>query len=202
MTVAIPPILEAFRAGWPEAAVENLLDEGLTAALSREGGLTPSIVRRICDLAVYAAGTGADGILFTCSAFTPAMDVAKQLVTIPVLKPDEAMVAAALNTGQRIGVVATMPASLPAAESQLRAAAAARGQPIEVLTTAAPSALEALRGGDPATHDRLVADAAARLASGVDVLCLAQFSMARAGSAVQSQSPSPSSPVPTRQWPA
>jgi len=187
VTVAIPPILEAFQEGWPEAAVESLLDEGLGPALSREGGLTPRIVRRICDLAIYAAGTGADGILFTCSAFTPAMDVAKQLVTIPVLKPDEAMVATALDTGSRIGVVATMSASAPAAEAQLRAAAAARGRTAEVRTAAVPEALKALAGGEATTHDGLVADAAARLAPEVDVLCLAQFSMARARSAVQSR---------------
>ena len=81
--VAIPPVLEAFREGWPEAEVTNLLDDGLTGALKREGGLTVPIVQRIRDLATYAARAGADGILFTCSAFTPAMDVARKDVTIP-----------------------------------------------------------------------------------------------------------------------
>ncbi len=178
--LAIQPILDAFRDGWPEAEVSNLLDDGLTGALSREGGVTPPIVRRICDLATYAAGTGADGILFTCSAFTPAMDVTRQLVTIPVLKPDEAMLVTALETGRRIGVVATLPATAPAQAAQLQAAAAERGKPIQVETVAVPQAMKALDDGDAATHDRLVAEAAERLAPLVDVICLAQFSMARA----------------------
>jgi Asp/Glu/hydantoin racemase len=183
--VAIPPVLDAFRTGWPDAELESLLDDGLTPALAREAGLTPRIVQRICDLASYAARTGADGILFTCSAFTPAIDVAKRLVAVPVLKPDEAMYAAALDAGRRVGVLATMSAAAPTAEGQLRAAAAERGRPVEVRTAAVPEALRALEAGNGALYDRLVAEAAHRLAPDVDVLCLAQFSMARARPAAQ-----------------
>jgi Asp/Glu/hydantoin racemase len=183
--VAIPPVLDAFRSGWPDAEVESLLDDGLTPALARESGLTPRIVQRICDLASYAARTGADGILFTCSAFTPAIDVAKRLVAVPVLKPDEAMYAAALDAGRRVGVLATMSAAAPTAEGQIMAAAAERGRPVEVRTAAVPEALRALEAGDGALYDRLVAEAAHRLAPDVDVLCLAQFSMARARPAAQ-----------------
>ncbi len=187
VAVSLQPILEAFKEGWPEAEVSNLLDDGLTGALSREGGLTPPIVRRICDLAVYAERTGADGILFSCSAFTPAMDVAKQLVSIPVLKPDEAMIATALDAGHRIGVLATLPATAPIQAAQLQAAAAEQGKTIQVETAAVPEALKALNAGDTATHDRLVAEAAERLALRVDVICLAQFSMARARPAVKAK---------------
>ena len=187
VTVSLQPILEAFKEGWPEAEVSNLLDDGLTGALSREGGLTPRIVRRICDLATYAARTGADGILFSCSAFTPAMDVAKQLVSIPVLKPDEAMITAALDAGRRIGVLATLPATAPIQAAQLQAAAAEQRKTIQVETAAVPEALKALNAGDTATHDRLVAEEAERLAPRVDVICLAQFSMARARPAVKAK---------------
>jgi Asp/Glu/hydantoin racemase len=187
VTVAIQPILDAFKEGWPEAEITNLLDDGLTGALSREGALTPRIVQRICDLATYAAKTGADGILFTCSAFTPAMDVARQLVTIPVLKPDEAMISTAMDAGRRIGVLATLPATAPTQAAQLQAAAAERGKTIQVETAAIPEALKALNAGDAATHDRLIAEAAERLAHAVDVICLAQFSMARARPAVKAK---------------
>ena len=187
VTVAIPPVLEAFRNGWPEATVSNLLDDGLTGALAREGGLTARIAQRIRDLATYAARSGADGILFTCSAFTPAMDRARADVTIPLLKPDEAMFAAALDAGRRIGVVATFPGTLPVAEPQIRAAAAARGVDVEIVSTAVPEAFQAMNAGDTAAHDRLVVDAAVAIAPRVDVICLAQFSMARPRAAVQAR---------------
>ena len=191
VAMAIPPVLEAFREDWPEAEVANLLDDGLTGALAREGGLTPPIVQRIRDLATYAARAGTDGILFTCSAFTPAMDVARKDVAIPLLKPDEAMIAAALDAGRRIGIVATFPATLAVAEGQLRAAAAARGVDVEMAAVAVAAAFTAMTGGDTSAHDRLVADAAAALAPRVDVICLAQFSMARAQPEVQRRVPVP-----------
>jgi Asp/Glu/hydantoin racemase len=191
MTAAIGPTLDAFAEWWPEAHVSSLLDDGLPAALRREGGLTPAIVARICGLAAYGAQTGADAVLFTCSAFTPAMDLAKRQHPIPVLKPDEAMVAAALATGLRIGVLATFPETISVSASQFRAAAQRAGKSIEIVTGAVPDALTAINAGDPATHDRLIAAAAAKMAPQVDVLCLAQFSMARARAAVQAVSSLP-----------
>ena len=47
-----------------------------------------------------------------------------------------------------------------------------------------PGAIEAMRAGDAATHNRLVAEAAAGL-EGFDAIALAHFSTSRARSAVQ-----------------
>jgi Asp/Glu/hydantoin racemase len=185
VATAIPPIRHAFKEGWPEAALSNLLDDDLVPAYTREGGLTPHITERICALAQYAARTGADGILFTCSVFPQAEDLAKQLVRIPLLKPDEAMIAAALDAGGRIGVVATNPPAAPAAAAQLRAGAEARGVRIQVVQSVADGAFAIGNAGDAATHDRMVVEAAQRIAGQVDVLCLAQVSMALAWGAVR-----------------
>lgn len=194
---AIPPMLHAFRDGWPEAELRNLLDDDLMPAYTRAGGLTPHIVERISELALYAARTGADGILFTCSVFPQAEDLAKQLVPVPLLKPDEAMIAAALDAGKRIGVVATNPPAAPAAAAQLTAGAAARGMEIEVITGLADGAFAAGNAGDSATHDRLVIEAVERIADSVDVICLAQVSMAlvRARAQATSRVPVLSSPA-------
>jgi Asp/Glu/hydantoin racemase len=187
VATAIPPIRYAFKEGWPEAQVSNLLDDDLMPAYTREGGLTPHITERICALALYAARSGADGILFTCSVFPQAEDMAKQLVRVPLLKPDEAMITAALDAGSRIGVVATNPPAAPAAAAQLRAAAEARGLRIQVVESVAVEAFAIGNAGDAATHDRMVVEAAARIARQVDVLCLAQVSMALARQAVQAK---------------
>jgi len=187
VTTAIPPILHAFKEGWPEAKLSNLLDDDLMPAYTREGGLTPHIVERICGLALYAARTGVDGILFTCSVFPQAEDMAKQLVRVPLLKPDEAMIAAALDTGKRIGVVATNPPAGPAAAAQLLAGAAGRGLEIQVIQSLAEGAFAIGNAGDSATHDRMVVEAAERIAGTVDVICLAQVSMALARAAVQAK---------------
>jgi Asp/Glu/hydantoin racemase len=185
VATAIPPIQHAFKEGWPEATLSNLLDDDLMPAYTREGGLTPHITERICALALYAARSGADGILFTCSVFPQAEDMAKQLVRVPLLKPDEAMIAAALDAGSRIGVVATNPSAAPAAAAQLLAGAKDRGMEVHVVESVADGAFAIGNAGDRVTHDRLVVEAAQRIADRVDVLCLAQVSMALARGAVQ-----------------
>ena len=185
MATAIPPIQHAFKEDWPEAQLSNLLDDDLMPAYTREGGLTPHITERICALALYAARTGADGILFTCSVFPQAEDMAKQLVRVPLLKPDEAMIAAALDAGSRIGVVATNPPAAPAAAAQIEASAKVRGIAIQIVQSVAEGAFAIGNAGDRITHDRMVVEAAKRIADRVDVLCLAQVSMALARGAVQ-----------------
>jgi Asp/Glu/hydantoin racemase len=187
VATAIPPILRAFKEGWPEAQLNNLLDDDLMPAYTREGGLTPLIVERICALALYAVRAGADGILFTCSVFPRAEDLAKQLVRVPLLKPDEAMIVAALDAGTRIGVVATNPPAAPAATAQLLAGAQARGMEVQVIESVAEGAFAIGNAGDAVTHDRMVVEAAERIADQVDVLCLAQVSMALARAAVQAR---------------
>jgi isocitrate dehydrogenase (NAD+) len=97
------------------------------------------------------------------------------------------MFLAALDAGKRIGVVATNPPAGPAAEAQLRAAAAARGADIQVVHSLADGAFAIGNAGDAATHDRLVVEAAQRIGASVDVICLAQVSMALARAAVQAR---------------
>src|ERR1700728_2308847 len=95
---SIAPIEDAFNREWPEARLANLLDDSLSADLARDGALTLAMTERFLTLARYAKGCGADGILFTCSAFGPCIQAcAQDLAPLPVLKPNEAMIEDALR---------------------------------------------------------------------------------------------------------
>jgi Asp/Glu/hydantoin racemase len=183
VTVAVEPVRAAFRAGWPEAVCSNLLDDSLSADRARDGVLTDEMSGRIRALARYAASTGADGILFTCSAFGPAIEAAARELPIPVLKPNEAMFEAALGRGRRIGMLATFPPAVASMEDELREMAAEAGREVAVETLCVPAAMEALRAGEAALHDRLLAEAAPRL-SRCETVLLAHFSTAQAAPAV------------------
>ena len=102
---SIAPIEAAFARLWPEAELQNLLDDRLSADLARDGRLTPAMTERFLTLARYAAAGGADGLLFTCSAFGPCIEAcAEALAPLPVLKPNEAMIREAVARGARAGV--------------------------------------------------------------------------------------------------
>jgi Asp/Glu/hydantoin racemase len=168
-----PPIEAEFRQAWPEAVLMNLLDDSLSADLAREGRLTPAMTERFVTLARYAVGTGAAGILFTCSAFGPCIEAAAEAgAPVPVLKPNEAAIAEAVGRGRRIGLLATFPGTLASMPAEFPPG-------VEVVPMLAPGALAALDAGDVAAHDRLAAEASRDL-RGCDVVLLGQFSLARA----------------------
>jgi hypothetical protein len=184
------PANRAFAELWPEAGRFNLMDDSLAPDLAASRSITPAITQRFLDLGHYAARTGARGILFTCSAFGTAIDVCKAaLKPIPVLKPNEAALEAALDAGPRIALLATFAPTIVSMTAELETMARARGVAPTIMTRVVDGALEALKAGDGDRHDRLIAQAAADLAS-VDALVLAQFSMARAAPAI--------APVPGR----
>ena len=190
VTVAMAPVHEAFARLWPEAECTDLLDTALAVDRARDGELTQAMRRRIATLADYAAGTGAAGILFTCSAFGEAIEAAAAACPIPVLKPNEAMFEATLSAGGRIGMLATFPPSVAGMEDEFRALAAERGAAARLATICVEEARGALEAGDGAAHDRLLAEAAARLAD-CDAVMLAHFSTARAETAVAAALPCP-----------
>lgn len=184
--VAMAPVRAAFAAGWPEADIVDLLDDSLSADRARTVDLTPALSERIGALARYARKTGADAVLFTCSAFGRAIEAAAEDLDVPVLKPNEAMFEAALGLGSRIGMVATFGPAVAGMEAEFQAEAAKGEVGAKLATDLVAPAMVALRAGDEATHNRLVAEAAARLAS-CDAVMLAHFSTARAASAAQAR---------------
>jgi len=173
---SVAPINEAFARDWPQARRMNLLDDSLSADLAASGrGLDAVMHDRFSRLAQYAVDCGCNAVLFTCSAFGPCIDtVARQHDPMPVLKPNEAMIADAQASGARIGLVATFAPTLVSMPAEFPADVA-----LDCLL--AEGALDALNAGRAQEHDELIAQAALQLAQGgAQVIALAQFSMARA----------------------
>ncbi|HET9663687.1 MAG TPA: aspartate/glutamate racemase family protein [Burkholderiales bacterium] len=177
--VAIEPIVSAFRRLWPEARTTSLLEDSLAPDLAEAGSITQRLIERFVALAHYAHSCGADAVLFTCSAFGPAIEAAQAALPIPVLKPNEAMFNEALAAGTRIGLLATFAPSVPALKAELEQMARRRNSKIQISTLTVPSALKALHAGQVEEHDRLIALAAEEIGN-CDALILGQFSMAGA----------------------
>lgn len=163
----------------PGHDVFHLVDESLLGVTRREGRLTPVTERRVLGHVVSAVEAGADAVLVTCSSIGPAVDAGRPFVPVPVLRVDEPMADEAVRLGNRVGVLATLATTLePTAELVERRAIAA-GEEVEVVARVADGAFDALSGGDRGRHDTLVGDALRELAGDVDVIVLAQATMAR-----------------------
>ncbi len=181
---SIQPIESSFARLWPEARLMNLLDDSLSADLARDGRLTDAMTERFLALGRYVVSTGADAILFTCSAFGPCIEaVARAHAPMPVLKPNEAMIEQAARSGRKVGLLSTFPPTLASMPREFPAS-------IELVPRLAEGALAALDRGDRAEHDRLVIETSKDLRD-CDVVALAQYSMAPAASAVEQASGRP-----------
>jgi aspartate/glutamate racemase len=181
--VVIPPVAALAREHLAGATTVNYLDDKIVADLG-DPELAASVPERLTDLVKAAQSAGADVVMLTCSSISHLAAPTAEAVGIPVLRIDEAMADAAVRTGDRIAVLATLPTTLTPTLGLLRERAELAGRSPEFVSEVIEGAFEAVASGDRATHDRLVAAAIERLATDADVVVLAQASMASAAEAV------------------
>ncbi len=170
----------------------HVLDEPLLERVRQRGHLAPEDSARLQTHVAVAEDTGADAVLVTCSTVSPCVDDVRPEANIPVIKIDEAMIAEAVARGTKIGVVATNVTTLEPTRQLLEAQADVAAKAIEIKLVLVENALPALLSGDGNTHDKLVKKAVLELADQVDVVVLAQASMARVLNAI----PEAERPVP------
>jgi Asp/Glu/hydantoin racemase len=174
-----PLIKDLFQELLPDVKLVDFVDSDVLATVQREGEVSPASVRRICRLAEAAEAARADVIFSACSSLGPAIDVARRMVDVPIVKIDDAMARVAVEGGGRVGVLATVPSTLGPTTDLIRAAAKEAGQEVEVVPRVCEGAFAVLMSGDRERHDAMVGEGASALARDVDRIVLAQASMAR-----------------------
>jgi len=198
--LAIEPVNSSFKKLWPEASLQNILDDSLSKDHAAAGHLTADMVERFIDLAQYAKRAGCQGILFTCSAFGEAIEAAAAAVAMPTLKPNDAMFEDALRTALKahendaevlnIGLVATFAASIVSMSEEFNALTAGLEREVKLHSLFVPNAMDALALGHAQEHHRLIAEGVQTMPA-CDVIMLAQFSMAAAQTLAQTKTSAP-----------
>lgn len=182
--VVIPPVMELAGKLLPDATTINYLDDLIVADLG-DAERAASVPDRVADLVQAAQSAGADVVMLTCSSISGLAATAAERVGIPVLRIDEAMADQAVQSGERIAVLATLPTTCAPTVALLQERAALAGVERDITSEVIDGAFAAVSGGDRGTHDRLVAAAIERVAPNTDVVVLAQASMASAADAVE-----------------
>ena len=163
----------------PGVNVFNIVDDRLIKDVIAKDKLAPGTARRVVDYVASAEAAGADRILVTCSSIGRAVEAAATLSSVPVLRVDQPMADLAVSKGTRIGVVATLPTTLEPTADLVKRRAQVAGKDIQLTSKLCEGAFDALMGGNPGLHDQMVAQALRELSAEVDVILLAQASMAR-----------------------
>lgn len=177
---AIPPLMQYYGEHAPDLEITNQLDDGLLRYLSR--GATENAERRLGEMVATAREDyGASVALVTCSSVTTEMVAHLQKdAGIPLLKIDNPMAEEAVRAGKRLGVVMSFRPTMEPTTRLLREAAERAGTDVELISGLVTEAYDALLGGRPEEHDRLLLARIDELAAGgVNGIVLAQVSMAR-----------------------
>ena len=175
----VPVFAQLCKDKLPGVNVFNIADDSLVKGIIAAGSLTPVIARRVASYLESAELAGADYIMVTCSSIGPAVEAGAKLIGVPVLRVDQPMADKAVATGKKIGVIATLRTTLEPTADLIQRRADKAGKKIELTSKLCEGAFEALMSGDAATHDVKVAAALKELSKQVDVIVLAQASMAR-----------------------
>lgn len=160
----------------PEAELLSLQDPGILAEVRAAGFVTPAAAARLMGMYTDAVGQGADAILNICSSVGEAADAfqpAARYLGVPLVRIDEEMCREAVRRGSRIGVLATLPTTLAPTKGTILRVARELGRTVELV-----DGLVDAFGMDQDQFRALLIDAAKQMADRVEVIVLAQGSMA------------------------
>jgi len=186
---SIPPVRLAFGEEFPEAEVINVLDE--TLLIDFNDRLTPPLRQRMSNLIGYCRDNQADAIGLACSVYAPVVDSEKDLIDVPLVSSYGPVMADAVASGRRVGLIASVQATLSDAEYYLRLAAKEAGVPVEPKLCLADDLVTVMRAEGQAGLERRLEEEVLKLAPEVDVVLLGQFSFAAALAHLQKVSPVP-----------
>jgi Asp/Glu/hydantoin racemase len=177
--VVIPTTNAVSQLLMPSVRIVNYLDDAIVGDIFKANEITDGVRHRLCHLGRAAADANADAILVTCSSISETVSDIAEASCLPVYKIDEAMAEEAVRVGTRIGVIATLPTTMEPTCRLVASKAAAAGKRIELHKDLEHEAYKQLSQGNSTAHDRILREALRKLSPIVDVIVLAQASMAR-----------------------
>ena len=163
----------------PGSELVNFVDDSILPQLGQNGGDLTEVEERLVHYARFAEQVGADVILEACSSVGEVVARMQSAVSIPVVRIDESMAEQAVQRGTRLGVAATLQTTLQPTTRLLHAKAKQLGKQVEITPLLIEGAFQKLMAGDRDGHDNLLVETLQELAQSMEVVVLAQASMAR-----------------------
>jgi hypothetical protein len=163
----------------PEAELVHILDDSLLREVLAKGKVTKPVINRMLNYYKSAEYYKVDCILNVCSSVGEVADIAREIISTPIVKIDEKMAEEAVERSLDIGVAATLKTTLEPTIRMIERKALAAGKKIKITRTICPGAFEELIGGNPAKHDEIVLKGVNELAGKAGIIVFAQGSMAR-----------------------
>lgn len=176
---AVNPMTEYIQGHHKGIRLKNYLDTGLQDLVREEGKVTDKSMLRLLSLLHLAVADRVDGVLLTCTVFSPYVDRLKTLFSFPLVGVDAAMLEKAVLNEGKTAILYTFPATRATSETLFHAAEKRLGVTRALSMEFVEGANDALQRGDGELHDQLILKKIQELDGKHDQLVLAQVSMAR-----------------------
>ena len=163
----------------PDVKVTQIINESMIKDTIEAGRVRQPTIDALNTFADACFKLGTELVMVTCSSIGPAVDLIQGRFQKPVLRVDEPMAEAAVARGRRIGIAATLRTTLEPTSDLLHRKGQEAGKEVELVECLCDGAFEAMMTGDMEMHDVLVCKAMINKLGDVDVIVLAQASMAR-----------------------
>lgn len=163
----------------PEVKFFHIVNEVLIERVKLSGGATIKEKNWLRSQVESAEDIGASAVLVTCTILSACVDEIRHEYSIPIMKIDEEMVKKAVELGSKIGIVVTNPDTIKPSSQLIMDYANKLGKQVSIQSALVDKAFDAVRNGEAYLHDQLVKNTIFEIASDVDVIVLAQASMAR-----------------------
>lgn len=157
----------------------SLQDPSILADVREAGYVTAAPAARLIGMYMQAVEAGCDAMLNLCSSVGEVADCAQdaaRYLGVPIVRVDEEMCREAVRRGSRIGVMATLPTTLTPTKNTVARVAREAGKNVELVDCLVDGAF----GLDQEQFRTRLTEAAAAIIDKVDVVVLAQGSMAYA----------------------
>ena len=177
--LVVDPVHRSISESVSDLQISHVLDEGILRRLASLGRITPEITDWLTRMVASTQEIGADLAVVSCSSLSPCVNEVRDRVKIPVLKVDEPMMEHAVQYGERIGLVMTNPTTETPSQILFSEVTERIQSKAVLVPQLCPDAFAKLTRGDSAGHDREVVEVIERLLDRVDVIMLAQISIAR-----------------------
>ncbi|NLB89835.1 MAG: Asp/Glu/hydantoin racemase [Clostridiales bacterium] len=119
-----------------------------------------------------------DLIMLGCSTFNQAAELARPMINTPILNIDRPMMDLAVQQGKVIGLLGTLPSTMPASERLLLQAGKDAGiNDLIVKPVLCAEAFKVLQEGNPKKHNEMLLEAIEELSKETDAIVMAQVSM-------------------------
>jgi Asp/Glu/hydantoin racemase len=177
--VTVEPLKKLANKKIPGYQIMNFVDDSILPQLNENGGNVKEVEDRLIQYIKIAEQVGADVILNACSSVGEVVAKAREQVTVPIVRIDEPMADLAIQSGEKIGVVATLATTLNPTMTLLKRKSNERNKTVEFKYQVAGEAYQRLLADDKEGHDEILTTVLTKMAEEVDVVVLAQASMAR-----------------------